>query len=442
MRYRHWVTWVGVVGVIGLWLAACSNAPAPTSTPEPASLPTATPASLATATAATVAAAPAETPTAVPPTEAPPLTPAPVFDPATTQVVLRPVATGLDRPLFATHAGDGSGRLFVVEKPGRIRIVRDGQVAATPFLDLTDRVLSAAYEQGLLGLAFPPNYGETGHFFVNYTDATGATVVARFTTPAATPDQADPGSEFVVLTFAQPAANHNGGMVAFGPDGYLWIGTGDGGAANDRFGNGQNPATFLAKLLRLDLTSVPSVPYVVPADNPWVAADWDGQDVIDEAWAVGLRNPWRFSFDRVTGDLWLADVGQNQYEEVNLIRAGELGGFNFGWPILEGTHCFQAASCDPAGTVLPVLEYSHASGHCSITGGSIYRGPQFPVLHGIYFYGDFCSGVIWAATSTGDGWTASEVLRSGKSISSFGEDAAGELYLTDLAGGLYQVTAE
>jgi glucose/arabinose dehydrogenase len=444
MRLHHWVGQIALAGLIGLGLAACSGASATTPEPRPEGprLPTVTPTAAAPAATPATATPPAE----LPPTEAAPAevpTPAaPVFDPATTTIVLQPVTTDLDQPLFVTHAGDGSGRIFVVEKQGRIRIVREGQTVATPFLDLSDRVRSTANEQGLLGLAFAPNYAETGHFFVNYTDANGDTVVSRFTTPADTPDQADPGSEFVVLAFDQPAANHNGGMVTFGPDGYLWIGTGDGGGANDRFGNGQNPATFLGKLLRLDVTSDPTVPYAVPPDNPWVAADWNGQDVIDEAWALGLRNPWRFTFDRATGDLWIADVGQNQIEEVNFVAGGNPGGLNFGWPILEGTHCFQSGSCDPAGTVLPVLEYDHGGGHCSITGGNVYRGSQFPALQGVYFYGDFCSGVIWAAMPAGDGWSAVEVMQSGMSISSFGEDEAGEQYLTDLGGGLYQVTAE
>lgn len=432
--------------LIGLFLTACATAPdtSPAATPTtvtPDALPTVTPTVIS---APTVAVEPTTTAELTATAETTPAVAAPVFDPATVNLALHPIVTDLDQPLFATHAGDGSGRLFVLEKPGRIRIVADGQLAAAPFLDLTDRVLSSGSEQGLLGLAFPPDFTTTGYFFVNYTDATGATVVARFQTT--TPDQADPNSEFVVLTFPQPARNHNGGMLAFGPDGYLWIGTGDGGAAGDRFGNGQNPATLLGKMLRLDVTSDPSVPYVVPADNPWVAADWNGQDVIDEAWALGLRNPWRFSFDRATDDLWIADVGQNQYEEVNFISAGSPGGLNFGWPILEATHCYENASCDGEppgpGTILPVLEYSHAGGHCSITGGYVYRGSQFPVLNGVYFYSDYCSGVIWAATPDGDGWTATEVLQSGMSVASFGEDETGEVYVLDLGGGLYQLAAE
>jgi glucose/arabinose dehydrogenase len=350
---------------------------------------------------------------------------------------LQPVVEGLAQPLYATHAGDGSGRIFVVEKAGRIRIVRDGQLVPTPFLDITDRVNSSANEQGLLGLAFAPDYATSGNFFVNYTEASGATVVARFAVRGDSPDVADAASESRVLSFDQPAANHNGGMIAFGPDGNLYIGTGDGGAANDRFGNGQNPATLLGKMLRLDVTSDPTLPYTIPADNPWVAATWQGAAVLDEIWAVGLRNPWRFSFDRATHDLWIADVGQNQFEEVNFTPADTPGGLNYGWPILEASACFQGGGCDPTGLVLPVAEYDHRGGHCSVTGGYVYRGTALPALQGVYFYGDYCSGVIWATWPDGaGGWQTAEVLASGTTLSSFGEDEAGELYATDLNRGL------
>lgn len=446
-----------------VWLlAACStSSPAATATPaevaaDVAAAPTATPALTDTATltqtesltetgvlteaaGVTDAAAPAALPTVTPqpeataadaPSEAAP----PAFAPDQVSLGLEVVAEGLAGPLFVTHAGDGSGRLFVVEKPGLIHIVAGGQVVQPAFLDLTDRVGSSASEQGLLGLAFAPNYSETGYFWVNYTDLNGDTVVSRFHTPAETPNQADPASEFVTLQVDQPAANHNGGMVLFGPDGYLWIGMGDGGGANDRFGNAQNPATLLGKMLRLDVTSNPDVPYTIPADNPWVEADWNGADVVDEAWALGLRNPWRFSFDRATGDLWIADVGQNQYEEVNVTPAGSPGGLNYGWPIMEGMHCFQSADCRGDGLVMPVAEYDHSSG-CSVTGGYVYRGSAFPALNGVYLFADYCSGVMWATVPEGDGWATYEMLRSGAMVSSFGEDEAGELYVTDLASG-------
>ena len=357
-----------------------------------------------------------------------------VIDPATLTLTLTPVVEDLSQPLFATHAGDGSNRLFIVEKTGAIRIVQDTALLAAPFLDLSGSVSSGS-EQGLLGLAFPPNFAESGHFFVNYTDRQGDTQVARFQVSAGDPNRADPASAFTVLTLDQPAGNHNGGMLAFGPDGMLYIGTGDGGAANDRFGNGQNPATLLGKMLRLDVTSAPDQPYVVPPDNPWVNVDWNGQDVRDEIWAVGLRNPWRYAFDRATGELWIADVGQNQWEEINVTAAGSPGGLNFGWPIMEGTHCFQTTVCDPTGLVLPVHEYQHA-GHCSVTGGYVYRGQAQPTWNGVYFYGDYCSGTIWALAPDGSGgWANAELARPGITLSSFGEDEAGELYVTDLGSG-------
>ena len=360
---------------------------------------------------------------------------------------LEPVASGLDRPVFVTHAGDGSGRLFIVEKSGTIRIFEHGQLVSRPFLDIRSRVLSQGSEQGLLGIAFAPDFGGTGAFFVNYTDLSGNTVISRF---RVTGDAgvADPASEFKVLGIDQPAANHNGGMLAFGPDGYLYIGTGDGGGANDRFGNGQNPQTLLGKMLRLDVISDPAKPYVVPPDNPWVSADWNGQDVRDEIWAVGLRNPWRYSFDRKTGDLWIADVGQNRYEEINRVPAGSggklPGGLNFGWPIMEGTHCFpEDATCRRDGLTAPVGDYQHGADGCSITGGYVYRGQAIAGLAGAYLYGDYCSGRIWALTEGENGaWVSRLLLDTGLAISSFGEDETGELYVADLSGGVvYRIAA-
>lgn len=368
---------------------------------------------------------------------------APTFDPAQTQITLQPFVEGFDRPLFLTHANDGSNRIFVVEKSGFIRIVRDGQIVEPAFLDISERVTTSGNEQGLLGMAFAPNYSESGYFFVNYSDTSGNTVISRFQVDAANPDVADAGSEFLVLGIEDPASNHNGGMLVFGPDGYLWIGMGDGGGANDSFGNGQNPDTYLGKMLRLDVTSDPSVPYVIPADNPWVAADWNGVDVIDEVWAVGLRNPWRYSFDRATGDLWIGDVGQNQYEEVDFTLAGSPGGLNYGWPMMEASHCKDSDDCDQSGLELPVAEYDH-SNHCSVTGGYVYRGSEFPDLVGVYLFGDYCSGFMWTTVPAADGsWTTTQVLESGLQLSSFGEDEAGELYVTDLSSGtVYRVVTE
>lgn len=368
---------------------------------------------------------------------------APTFNPEQDSLALRSAYTGFNQPLFVTHAGDDSNRLFVVEKTGRIQVIQAGETTPSVFLDLTDRVRSSGNEQGLLGLAFPPNFGETGHFFVNYTDSAGDTVIARFQVQADNPNQADAASELVILQQPQPASNHNGGMLTFGPDGYLWIGMGDGGAANNRFGTAMDPQSLLGKMLRIDVTSNPDQPYTIPADNPWVETDLNGADVMDEIWAIGLRNPWRYSFDRATGDLWIADVGQNQYEEVNLTPADSPGGLNYGWSIMEGTHCFEQQGCDTSGLVLPVIEYSHGP-HCSVTGGYVYRGSEFPALNGVYVYGDYCSGMIWTGVPNADGTVAAyPALQSNLTLSSFGENEAGELFATDLNGGeVYQVVIE
>ncbi|MBX3015020.1 MAG: PQQ-dependent sugar dehydrogenase [Caldilineaceae bacterium] len=357
------------------------------------------------------------------------------FQPEGITITLETVVEELSAPLFVTHAGDGSMRLFVVEKAGTIRIVRDGILSERPFLDITDRIRSSGGEQGLLGLAFAPTYPDNGFFFVNYTDSNGDTVVARYTAAPANADQADPASEFIVLQLEQPAANHNGGMLAFGTDGYLYIGTGDGGGSGDRYGNGQNPDSLLGKMLRLDVLSDPAQPYTIPADNPWVTADWQGNDVRDEIWAMGLRNPWRYSFDRVTGDLWIGDVGQNQWEEIHYTPAGSHTGLNYGWPIMEASHCYNSNRCDQSGLLLPVTEYDHR-GHCSVTGGYVYRGAAFSAIQGVYLFGDYCSGTLWATWFGSNGqWQTAELLDSDNSISSFGEDEAGELYITDLARG-------
>ncbi len=389
-------------------------------------------------TAAEATDAPATAPDAETPTVAPaPTEPAPAAAPLNLEqltVTLEPFAEGFTNPLFVTNARDGSNRLFVVEKPGAIRIIADGQTLPQPFLDITDRVGSRGSEQGLLGLAFPPDFATRQFFFVNYTNRDGDTIVARYNV-SADQNAADPGSEFVVLKIAQPAANHNGGDLAFGPDGMLWIGTGDGGAANDRFNNGQNPETLLGKMLRLDVTSDPNQPYVVPGDNPWLNAEMGGKAVRPELWAIGLRNPWRYSFDRATGDLWIADVGQNQIEEVNVTRAPLTGGLNYGWPIQEGRACFRDQNCDPTGLVQPVAQYNHGADGCSVTGGYVYRSKAFPALVGAYLYGDYCSGRIWALDAANPG-SPVLVAEAGPGLSSFGEDEAGELYITDLSKGV------
>lgn len=348
-------------------------------------------------------------------------------------LTLEPVAAGFRQPVFATHAGDGSGRIFVLEKAGRVvALAADGSNPQT-FLDISDRVGSSSSEQGLLGLAFAPDFTASGRLYVYYTDKNGDTVVARY---AANADHsaADPASETILLAAPQPAANHNGGMVAFGPDGYLYAGLGDGGAANDRFGNGQNLGTVLGTVIRIDVSGDGAV---APADNPFV----EQAGARPEIWAYGLRNPWRFSFDRLTGELWIADVGQNQWEEVNVQPAGSAGGENYGWPIMEGTHCFQADTCQQDGLTLPVAEYSHALG-CSVTGGYVYRGAAQPALQGIYFYGDYCSGRIWGLVQVDGQWQNVELLSSGVQISSFGETEDGEVLVIDYNGNLARLVNE
>jgi len=395
----------------------------PDRTPFPTRLPTSRP---ATDTPSPTAPPATPTPTAV--------TPSPTrFDPQSVNLALEPLVTGLDSPVYLTHAGDGSGRLFVVERPGTVRLLAAGTLLPAPFLDLRDRVGSGGLEQGLLSLAFHPNYPANGRFFVYYTGLLGQTVVSRFQV-SDDPNRADPASETVLLTVDQPAQNHNGGLIVFGPDGYLYVGLGDGGAANDRFGNGQNLGSLLGALLRLEVDV--GQPYGVPADNPF----WGVAGARPEIWAYGLRNPWRFSFDRATGDLYVADVGQNQYEEVNIQPAGSAGGQNYGWPIMEGFHCFQSADCAAAGLTLPLAEYDHNQG-CSITGGYVYCGVAYPSLTGAYFYGDYCSGRIWALSRQASGnWENVEMLQTGLNISSFGQDERGELYVLHLNGGaVYQL---
>lgn len=343
------------------------------------------------------------------------------------------VADGFSGPLYVTEAGDDSGRLFVVEQPGTIQIVRDGQRLAQPFLDIADRVGSSASEQGLLSVAFHPDYQRNGQFFVNYTNLDGDTVVARYRV-SSDPDVADPASAEMLLTIDQPAANHNGGLVKFGPDGYLYIGMGDGGRAGDPWGNAQNRGVLLGKLLRIDVNT--GTPYAIPPDNPFV----DQADMQPEIWAWGLRNPWRFAFDRATGDLYIADVGQNAYEEVNFQPASSRGGENYGWNIMEGASCFGARACDTSGLVLPVVVYPLGANGCAVTGGYVYRGSALPQLDGIYFYSDYCSGKLWALRNVDGSWQTAEIMNTNINVTSFGEDAAGELYLTDgRGGGVYRL---
>ncbi len=354
-----------------------------------------------------------------------PVTPSPI--------VLSPVVTSdLRQPLFLTHAGDGSGRLFVVEQVGRVRIYQQGRLLETPFLDVSDLV-SFGGERGLLGLAFHPAYRTTGRVFVNYSrESDGATILAEYRV-SNNPDLAKPEAK-ILLVVEQPYGNHNGGMVAFGPDGHLYIGMGDGGAGGDPGDRGQQRQELLGKVLRIDVDG--GSPYAIPSDNPFVSGG--GRP---EIFAYGFRNPWRFSFDRQTGRLWAADVGQNAYEEVSLVRRGG----NYGWRIMEGAHCFKPSTgCPTRGLELPAVEYAHSGSRCSITGGYVYRGEEMPGLRGLYVFGDYCSGEIFGvqeAEIAGGGVTAhpSVLLDTDLRISSFGEDERGELYVVDHAGGVYRI---
>lgn len=364
-------------------------------------------------------------------------------------VQLQSVASGFASPVTVTNAGDGSGRLFIVEQPGRIRILVNGTVLPTPFLDIHELV-SCCGEQGLLGLAFHPSYSNNGFFYIDYTDVNGDTVVARYTVSLNDPNLGDPASAHIILTQAQPFPNHNGGQLAFGPDNYLYIGLGDGGSGGDPQENGQNLGTWLGKILRVDIDGDdfpgdPNRNYAIPPDNPFV----NNPNALDEIWAYGVRNPWRFSFDHETGDLLIADVGQNAWEEVDFQPAASAGGENYGWDVLEGTHCFEdepPGSCNQflnGASTLPVLEYNHSLG-CSVTGGYRYRGQLYPQLDGIYFYADYCSGRIWGAIRQADEtWVSQQLLQTSFNITTFGEDEAGEVYLADQSGGtLYRLVGE
>ena len=353
-----------------------------------------------------------------------------VFGPSWPTLALTPLVSGLSSPVHITHAGDGSGRLFVVEQVGRIRIVKNGVLQATPFLDITDRV-SCCGERGLLSVAFPPGYAQKGHFYVNHTDSAGNTVIARYRLTA-NPDVADPNSEQAVLSVIQPYSNHNGGQLAFGPkDGYLYIGMGDGGSGGDPENRAQNPAELLGKMLRIDVETGNPATYTVPATNPFLGTPaYRG-----EIWALGLRNPWRFGFDRLTGDLYIGDVGQNQYEEVDFQPASSAGGENYGWRLMEGFHCYSPANCQTTGLTLPVVEYDHGQG-CSITGGVVYRGAQYGRMRGLYFYADYCYGKIWGLRHAGNVWQSPMLYDAPFTIATFGEDEAGESYVADHSGGV------
>ncbi len=345
------------------------------------------------------------------------------------------VAGGLENPLDLQVAAGDRERLYVVEQGGRIRVLRNGQVAGT-FLDVSSRI-SRGGERGLLGLAFHPQFSANRRFFVNYTDRQGDTHIAEFRATSA--DQADPQSERQLLFVSQPFANHNGGGLAFGNDGMLYIGLGDGGSGGDPFGNGQSLGTRLGKLLRIDVDR--GTPYAVPSDNPFATRP----GAMPEIWAYGLRNPFRFSFDRATGDLYIGDVGQNRFEEVDVGVASRRGGENYGWNIMEGNSCYAPASgCSMAGLTLPVLDYGHGDG-CSITGGYVYRGCRMPGYAGTYFYGDYCAGFVRSfrlengrAVDQRD-WTSAIGRGLIRNITSFGVDLDGEVYVVDYGGAIYRI---
>ena len=337
-----------------------------------------------------------------------------------------PIVSGLDRPVDVQSAHDGSGRLFIIEKYGAIRIVKDGHLYDQPFLNIDSRVDDSGNEMGLLGLAFHPNYEQNGYFYINYTGEGGHTRISRFT---ASGDTADPQSEQVLTIVEQPYENHNGGAVVFGPDGYLYLGLGDGGAGGDPHKNGQNTSVLLGKILRIDVNN--GDPYAIPADNPFG----------NEVWAYGLRNPWRFSFDRATGDLWIGDVGQGEWEEVDYLPAGSPGGANFGWSVMEGNHGYDGVP--RSDLLLPVAEYSHSNPYsgCSVTGGFVYRG-SMPEWNGVYLYGDYCTGHVWGLIKSGAQWQVQLLFEAPILITSFGQDQNGEIYLLSDDGKVYQLVSK
>ena len=367
-------------------------------------------------------------------------------------IVLASAFGGLtfERPVALVFPSDDDDRALVVEQPGRILLLtrEDETWSATEFLDIADRVNDRGNEEGLLGLALDPDFESNGLFYVYYTASSPRrSVASRFTVTDDDLDLADAGSESIIIEVSQPYPNHNGGQILFGPDGFLYIGLGDGGSAGDPKGNGQNVGTLLGSVLRIDVSAGgDEIGYTVPADNPFIGVP----GARPEIWAYGLRNPWRFAFDRLSGDLWAADVGQNSREEVDLIVPGG----NYGWNVMEGSECFsprgkalrlaQDRPCDPDGLEPPVVEYGHDDG-CSITGGYVYRGSRLPRLYGWYIFGDYCSGKVWAfSRQSGDDDrtvdTLDELIDTSHNISSFGEDPSGELYVISLDGGIYRLT--
>jgi glucose/arabinose dehydrogenase len=429
--------------VLGL-LAGCAGAVASPTTPAQATLPAVTatlPAGpLPTLAPVTQEPTPVESPVTLPSGVATLPLPENTAMPGPLDVTQFPnpdeyqwqvIANGLQIPVNMETAFDATGRLFINEKPGRIRILQSGELLEQPFLDITDRVGSSSSEQGLLGLAFHPRYEENGRFFVHYSDRNGDTVLSRFQVSADDPNRADPSSEVILLQQDQPYANHNGGQLAFGPDGYLYLGLGDGGSAGDPQNNAQSLETWLGKILRLDVDQGDT--YAIPADNPFL----NGK-AKPEIWAYGLRNPWRFSFDTRTGEMYIADVGQNQWEEIDYLPAGSPGGTNFGWRLKEASHPYEGGVPADALLVDPVFEYDHSLG-CSVTGGFVYRGQNLPEWQGIYIFGDYCGGRIWGLMRQNGQWVGQEMFTTGTGLTAFGQDETGEVYLLDGAGSVLRL---
>jgi glucose/arabinose dehydrogenase len=344
-------------------------------------------------------------------------------------------ASGLSKPVLITSARDGTGRLFIVEQTGKIRISVNGTILATPFLSIGSLVSKGA-EQGLLGLAFHPSYATNRKLYVNYTDLNGNTVIREYRASSTNRNVVATSTARTILRITQPYANHNGGMLAFGPDGYLYIGTGDGGSAGDPGNRAQRTDTLLGKILRINVNGSTSTRnYLIPSTNPYV-----GRTGLDEIWQLGLRNPWRFSFDRANGNLWIGDVGQNAWEEIDrAVRtsSGAGRGANWGWRQLEGFHCYNPSTgCSTAGKLMPILEYAHDAGRCSVTGGYVYRGSRIPALVGGYLFADYCTGEIWVINAGAASPAAkTRLLDTSFMISSFGENQSGEMYVVDHAGG-------
>ena len=361
--------------------------------------------------------------------------------PAPTSVTLRVQTTvgGIMSPTFVGTANDGSSRLFVAERRGRIRIVKNGIVQEEPFLDITDKVESSYIEQGLFSIAFPPTAQPKTNFYVCYTSVlAGNLVLARYRIDPGNPDRADRDSEEVILQIEQPTTYHHGGQLAFGPrDGYLYMSTGDGKYNVPPSTAAQDMGSLLGKLLRIDVESA-TVPYAIPPTNPFVP---DAQ-ARPEIWALGFRNPWRFAFDPNTGDLYVGDVGQHTWEEINFISGASGGGENFGWPIAEGNHCYPGTTCDMNGLTPPAIEYAHSDRNCSVVGGPVYRGQKHPQLDGLYFYGDTCTGKIWAAVRDSEVWSSAPVFDGDALITAMGVDEEGSFWMTNYTGNaIHQLVA-